>query len=296
MLANVILAAVKIVAGVLGHSSALVADGIESVADIVGSAVIWGGLRVASLPRSERHPYGFGKAEALAAVVVAIMIIAAAGFIAADAAAEIRRPGPAPAGFTLVVLIVVIVVKEGLFRLVQRAARDTSSSAVRTDAWHHRVDAITSLAALVGVSLTLLAGKGWESAEDWAALLAAGIIAFNGFSLLMPPLRELLDAQAQDVVEMVTRHAASVPGVVHVQKAYARRSGRELWIDMHLWVDGAMNVRDAHTLAHAVKDAVRAGVPAVRDVLIHIEPAPAAGSDPGRAPSARTDPGPEAYT
>ena len=291
MLANVVLAAVKIIAGVLGHSSALIADGIESVADIVGSVVIWGGLRVASLPRSERHPYGFGKAEALAAVVVAIMIIAAAGFIAGDAVKEIRQPGPAPAGFTLVVLVVVIVVKEALFRLVRRAAGATGSTAVHTDAWHHRVDAITSLAALCGISLSLLAGPGWESAEDWAALLAACIIAFNGLSLLLPPLRELLDAQATDVVEVVTDHAAKVPGVVHVQKAYARRSGRELWIDMHIWVDGAMNVREAHALAHAVKDAVRAGVPAVRDVLIHIEPAPATGRGPAPAGS-----GSDAYT
>ncbi|MEI7657287.1 MAG: cation diffusion facilitator family transporter [Phycisphaerae bacterium] len=291
MLANVVLAAVKIIAGVLGHSSALVADGIESVADIVGSVVIWGGLRVASRPRSERHPYGYGKAEALAAVVVSFMILAAAAYIAVDAVSQIRNPGPTPAGFTLAVLVVVIVVKEFLFRLVRRTADQSGSSAVRTDAWHHRVDAITSVAAFVGITLSLLGGPALRAADDWAALLAAVIIAYNGCALLIPPLRELLDAQALDVVDVVTSHASSVPGVRKVQKAYARRSGRELWIDMHIWVDGAMNVRDAHTLAHAVKDAVRARVPAVRDVLIHIEPAPAEG-----AASPPTAPDSEAYT
>jgi cation diffusion facilitator family transporter len=169
------------------------------------------------------------------------MIIAAAGFIAGDAGegnpparsvggVHARGPRRGHRG------------QEALFRLVRRAAGETGSTAVHTDAWHHRVDAITSLAALCGISLSLLAGPGWEAAEDWAALLAACIIAFNGFSLLLPPLRELLDAQATDVVEVVTAHAAKVPGVVHVQKAYARRSGREVWIDMHIWVDGAMNV------------------------------------------------------
>ena len=272
MLSNVALATIKIVAGLVGHSYALIADGIESIADIIASAVIWGGLRVASKPVSERHPYGYGKAEALAAVIVALMIIAAAVLIAVEAIREILIPHHAPAPFTLGVLIAVIVVKEFLFRTVEKAAAATQSTAVKTDAWHHRADALTSLAALIGISIALIGGKGWEPADDWAALFAAAIILYNGCVLMVPPLRELLDAQALDVVDVAKGLAASVPGVQKVQKVYARRSGREVWIDMHIWVDGDMNVRDAHTLAHRVKDHVRSGLPAVKDVLIHIEP------------------------
>lgn len=278
MVSNVVLAIIKILAGVIGHSYALIADGIESIADIVASAVIWGGLRVASRPASERHPYGYGKAEAMAAVVVAMMIIAAACLIAVEAVREVLIPHHSPAPFTLIVLVVVVITKEVLYRTVERAAAETKSTAVKTDAWHHRADALTSIAAFIGISIALIGGPGWEPADDYAALFAAAIIFYNGCSLIVPPLRELLDAQAIDVVDTARGFASTVPGVQNVQKVFARRSGATIWIDMHIWVDASMNVRDAHALAHAVKDAVRAGLPAVKDVLIHIEPAPESGA------------------
>jgi cation diffusion facilitator family transporter len=242
---------------------------------------------------SERHPYGYGKAEPIAALIVAFMIFIAAGIIAVKAVHEIVTPHQAPAWFTLIVLVIVVVIKTLLSRIVERAANDTHSSAVRADAWHHRADAITSLAAFIGIAVALIGGKGWEPADDWAALFASAMIMLNGLVVAGPPLRELLDAQAADVVEIARSHAAAVSGVKQVQKVFARRSGSTVWIDMHVWVDGSMNVHDAHVLAHRVKDAVRTALPSVKDVLIHIEPASAL---PGQEPCGPLDSGsPGAY-
>src|SRR4051794_7816841 len=186
MLLNLVLAIVKIAAGVVGNAYALIADGIESVLDIGGSAVIWGGLKFAARPPDETHPYGHGKAEPLAAIIVALGVLAASAGLAIESVREIRTPHHGPAPFTLVILIVVIVVKEVLFRYVNRIGRDVESTAVQTDAWHHRADAFTSTAAFIGISVALIGGEGWQSADDWAALFACGVIATNGLRLLRP--------------------------------------------------------------------------------------------------------------
>lgn len=273
LLTNLGLSGVKFSAGVMGNSYALIADAIESLADIFGSLVIWLGLRVGARPASERHPYGYGKAESLAAAVVALVLFGAGVGIAVEAVREIRTPHHAPAWWTLVVLGATVVIKEGLFRFVRRAAASSGSVAVETDAWHHRADAVTSAAAFIGISIALIGGRGYEQADDWAALFAAGIIFINAWKLLVTPVRELLDVTDQPAVERATRTAAGVPGVVTVHKVFARKSGAQLWLDMHIWVDPAMLVREAHALSHAVKDAIRNADPRVSDVLIHIEPA-----------------------
>ena len=152
---NVILAAAKLAAGLLGHSHALVADAVESLADIFSSLVVWRGLIVAAAPADAEHPYGHGKAEPIAAALVSTMLLLAAGGIALQAIHAILQPKQGPAAFTLLVLLGVIVVKEALFRFVLREAKSVESTAVRTDAWHHRSDAITSLAAGIGISVAL---------------------------------------------------------------------------------------------------------------------------------------------
>src|SRR5437762_9170736 len=193
LLINVVLASVKIVAGVIGHAYVLIADGIESALDIAGSLVIWGGLRFAARPPDETHPYGHGKAEPIAAVVVAFGVLAAAAGLAIESVREILTPHHGPAPFTLAILIVVIVVKEFLFRYVNRIGRHVESTAVQTDAWHHRSDALTSAAAFIGISIALIGGEGWQSADDWAALFACAVIAANGYRLLKPALSEIMD-------------------------------------------------------------------------------------------------------
>jgi cation diffusion facilitator family transporter len=273
MVVNVFLAAGKLVAGVVGHSHALVADAVESFADIFSSLIVWRGVVIAAKPADEDHPYGHGKAEPIAAAVVSLMLLMAAGWIAVKSVHEISEPHLAPAPFTLVVLIAVIVIKECLFRFVLKTAAEIDSSAVRSDAWHHRSDAITSLAAGVGITISLVGGKGYESADDWAALAAAGVIAFNGISLLRPALNELMDrAPEHGVVEHINALARAVPGVDAVEKTHVRKMGYQLFVDMHIEVDPQMTVLRSHEIAHEVKDKVRATMPNVSDVLVHIEP------------------------
>ena len=275
LIINVVLAATKIVTGLIGNSYVLIADGIESVLDIFGSVVIWFGLSVASAPPDADHPYGHGKAESVAAMVVAFIVIGAAIALAVQSVREIVTPHHAPAPFTLFVLIAVVVTKEVLFRTVLRASEQIGSAAIHADAWHHRSDAITSVAAFIGISIALLGGPGWEPADDWAALLACALIGFNGWKLLRPALAEAMDAAPpREVEERVREVAASVRGVTAIDQCRVRKMGLELWVDIHIEVDGTISVRDGHGIAHEVKDAIRAANPAVIDVLVHVEPAP----------------------
>jgi cation diffusion facilitator family transporter len=273
LLVNFALATIKLVAGIVGNSYALIADAIESMTDIVGSIVIWSGLRIAARPADTEHPYGHGKAEALAAFIVAAMVGAAGIGIAVKAAYEISTPSHPPETFTLVVLVAVVIVKEVMFRIVRRAARDLGSGAVHVDAWHHRSDAITSGAAFVGITVAVVGGDAYAWADPAAALIAAGVILYNAVLLFRHPLAELMDEAPADVIAEVRRISEGVPGVAGVEKLTARKSGTLYFVDMHLEVDPDMTVRDAHALAHAVKDAVRDRMPRVADVLVHVEPA-----------------------
>ena len=276
IVANSLLAAIKIAAGIVGNCYALIADGIESTLDIFGSIVIWAGLKLAALPPDDDHPYGHGKAEALASIAVALLVIAAAIGLAVQSVREILTPHHAPAPFTLIVLVAVVFVKETLFRKVIHTGQEIDSSAVKADAWHHRSDAITSIAAFIGISIALIGGPGWEPADDWAALFACGLIGFNGWRLLVPALQEALDAAPpQRFTESVRAVAAAVPGVLDLDQCRVRKMGLDLYVDLHVGVDAAISVREGHRIAHEVKDAIRAAIPEVADVLVHIEPASA---------------------
>jgi cation diffusion facilitator family transporter len=274
LMVNAVLAAIKMLAGIFGHSHALVADAVESLADVFSSIVVWRGVVVAAEPADEDHPYGHGKAEPLAAAVVSTMLLLAAVWIVIGAFQAIARPHPAPKPFTLIVLVVVIGVKELLFRFVSRVAASVESPAVASDAWHHRSDAITSFAAAVGISVALIGGEGFQSADDWAAVAAACVIAWNGVRLLRPAANELMDRSPNlDVIEQIKKIGEAAPGVVRVEKCLVRKMGYQYFVDMHVEVDPQMTVLRSHEIAHDVKDKVRAQVPRVRDVLVHIEPA-----------------------
>src|SRR5438876_5256486 len=271
---NVALASAKIVAGIVGHAYVLIADGIESALDVGGSIVIWGGLTFAARPPDRTHPYGHGKAEPIAAIVVAIGVLAAALAIAIQSVREIFLPHHAPAPWTLAVLIVAIIVKGTLYRYVIRFGRSAESTAVKTDAWHHRIDAMTSAAAFIGISLALIGGKAWQSADDWAALIACALIGANGYRLLRPAFFEIMDtAPRGKFVRSIRRTARSVPGVIEVEKCRARKMGLDFYVDLHVGVDGKISVREGHEIAHQVKSAIQQSDSRIADVLVHIEPA-----------------------
>ncbi|HYT58628.1 MAG TPA: cation diffusion facilitator family transporter [Haliangiales bacterium] len=293
LIANTLLATAKLVAGLVGHSHALVADAVESLADLFSSVIVWRGLVVAAEPADSDHPYGHGKAEPIAAAVVSTMLLLAAAGITIQAAHEILQPHHVPSSYTLLVLVVVVAIKESLFRFVMREGISVESSAVRTDAWHHRTDAITSLAAGIGIGVSLIGGKGYEAADDVAAVVAAGIIAWNGWRLLRPAMSELMDASPDPAVaERVSSIAEATRGVVRVEKCLVRKMGNLFFVDMHVEVDPQMTVQRGHEIAHDVKDKVRSELPAVHDVLVHIEPAGQnAGIRTGSGPVAGVPPG-----
>jgi cation diffusion facilitator family transporter len=274
LVVNLLLGAGKLVAGILGHSQALVADAVESLGDSVGSLVVWRGLQVASRPPDADHPYGHGKAEPIAAAAVAILLIAAGVWIAVESVHQIVVPHQSPAPFTLAVVLGVVVIKEALFRFVAKVGRETGSHAVHTDAWHHRSDAITSGAAAIGIAIALVGGRGFEAADDWAALFASGIIILSGWRLLRPAVQELMDTSpAKPLVEEARRVAEARSGVYKVEKLLMRKMGIYYVADMHLEVAPEMSVRESHALAHSVKEDVQRHLPQIVEVTIHVEPA-----------------------
>jgi cation diffusion facilitator family transporter len=271
---NVVLMFVKIITGYVGNSYALIADGIESAGDILTSLITWTGFELSLRPADANHPYGHGKIESLAGMFSGLALFAAAGFIAHHAIQEIKLPHHAPSWFTLPVLIIVIIVKELISRKISGANRELDSKAVQGDAWHHRADALTSAAAAVGISIALIGGKGFEPADDWAALAACAIISFNGFLIFRAALHDLLDGNVSAAIsDSILRHAASVDGVCKVEKCRIRKSGIGLFVELHIEVDPAISVSAGHAIAHRVKDFLIGQNKQIIDVLVHIEPA-----------------------
>ena len=285
ILVNAALAVVKLLAGIFGHTYALIADAVESGADVLGSLLVWGGLAVAARPPDEDHPYGHGKAEALAAAAVALMLLGAAGGIAYEAVREIRTPHQVPAPWTLGVLGAVMLVKGLLSRRVGKVGTAIGSTAVKADAWHHLSDALTSGAAFIGISIAVWGsryrgGTGWEQADDWAALAASAVIAFNAVLLIRPAIHDLMDRiPGHEIVRSIRQAAESVPGVLAIEKLAVRKAGLGYRVNLHVQAEPTMPLYEAHVLSGRVKKAIQRQVPQVQSVLVHMEPFE--GSPPG---------------
>jgi cation diffusion facilitator family transporter len=274
LVVNIALATIKIVAGLLGNAYVLIADGIESALDVSGSVIIWGALKFAARPPDATHPYGHGKVEPFAAIVVSVLVLAAALGLAISSLRELFLPRHAPAPFTLIVLVLAVVTKELMYRYVVRFGRNVESTAIQTDAWHHRTDAMTSVAAFIGISVALIGGEAWQSADDWAALFACALIGANGYRLLRPALYEILDtAPRGEIVDIVRDAARAVPGVVEIEKTIVRKMGLSFYVDLHVKVNGEISVREGHHIAHEVKRAIQESDRRIADVLVHVEPA-----------------------
>jgi cation diffusion facilitator family transporter len=273
MAVNASLAVIKILAGTFGNSYALIADGIESTSDIVTSLVVWGGLQVATRPADRRHPYGYGKAESLAGIVGALALLAAAGTIAVQSLYEINLPHHLPHWSTLAVLASVIVIKLALGRWVGSIGDEYDSTALASDAWHHRSDALTSLAAFVGISIGLVGGPGYEPADDYAALVACLVIAASGLRLLWIATRDVLDvAPSREFEDQVRAVAASIPGVMGIEKCRIRKSGLTYFAEIHVQVDGNATVGEGHAIGGRVRAALRSSPYRIADAFVHIEP------------------------
>lgn len=292
LVASSLLAVVKLGAGILGNSYALIADGVESTLDIFSALLVWSGLRVSGSEPTDNFPYGRGKAEHLAALAVATMLLGAAVGIALGALREIMVSHEAPAAFTLPVLAGVVLGKETIYRVLRAKGRRLGSQALSTDAWHHRSDALTSIAAFVGISIALVGGEGFESADDWAALAACGVIAWNAVRLLRSAARDVLDVTApEDIHVRIRQLATTVAGVEGVDMLRVRRSGLVFLVDIHVEVDGGLSVHEGHAIAHGVKDRILQSELPVLDALVHIEPVAPAQPPPRIEPGSRHGPG-----
>jgi cation diffusion facilitator family transporter len=284
LLTNAVLVLVKFVAGIVGHANALVADAVESSADIFSSIIVWLGLSIAARPADEDHPYGHGKAEQIAAAVVSLMLLGAAVGISVMAIREIRTPHHLPAPFTLFVAAGVIAIKEILYRRVSRVGKEVGSAVVAADAWHHRADAISSLAAFIGIGIALIGGRGWEAADDWAALVAAIVVAVNGIRTLRPAISGLMDeAPDRTVKERAIDAALKVDGVRSVENLNIRSYGLGFYVDLHVKADPAISLEAAHEIAARVKYAILEAIPNVVSVLVHMEPHRDSGALPSSA-------------
>ncbi|QJD95495.1 cation transporter [Mucilaginibacter robiniae] len=271
---SIVLVFVKAIAGHIGHSYALIADATETGADVLSSTLLFFALRIAVRPPDAQHPYGHGKAEPIAAIVISLFLIGAAFWIGFHAIEMIETPHSLPQKFTLAILLMVIVIKEVMFRYVLAIGKKLNSQAVIADAYHHRSDAITSIAAFIGIIVALIAGKGYEGADDWAALLAAVLIIYNAIGIIRPALGEIMDAAPPAEINGHVRElAAEVSDVKRVEKCFVRKMGFDYFVDLHIQVNGHLTVTQGHEIAHQVKDKLLHSTLSIKDALIHVEPA-----------------------
>jgi cation diffusion facilitator family transporter len=273
LIGNTCLAIIKGLAGFFGNSYALIADAIESTTDIFSSFLVLFGIKYSNKPADENHPYGHGRAEPLITFIVVGFLITSATIIAYESLLNIGTPHELPKSWTLIVLAIIIIWKEISFRLVMKRSKETDSSSLKADAWHHRSDAITSVAAFIGISIAIYLGKGYESADDWAALLASGFILYNSYLIFRPALGEIMDEHLyDDLVNQIRVVSHEVIGVIDTEKCFIRKAGMKYHVDLHAIVDAEISVKEGHDISHRLKDTLREEIPELGHVLIHIEP------------------------
>jgi len=273
ILGNLLLAIVKGITGIFGNSYALIADAIESTTDVFSSILALLGIRYANKPADKNHPYGHGKAEPLFTFAIVGFLVVSATIIAYESIQHIKTPHEIPEPYTLVVLALIIIIKEVFYRIVSKKSDEINSTILKADAWHHRSDAITSLMAFIGISIALFMGKGYETADDWAALFASGFILYNAYLIMRPALGEVMDEHMYDgLIADIRRISEEIPGVKETEKCYVRKAGMTYHVDLHIGVIGSISVKSGHDIAHQVKNELLFRIPEIADVLIHIEP------------------------
>ncbi len=267
------LALIKGLAGFFGHSYALIADAIESTTDIFSSALVLFGFKYAQKPADENHPYGHGKIEPLVTFVVVAFLVTSATVIAYKSILNIQTPHKVPESWTLWVLAVIIGWKEISYRVVIKRSKQLNSSSLKADAWHHRSDAITSIMAFIGISIAVTFGKGYETADDWAALLASGFILYNSFLIFRPALGEIMDEHLyDDLINEIRTKSLEVEGVKGTEKCFIRKAGMYYHVDLHVIVNGEISVKKGHEISHRLKDYLESNISNIGHMLIHIEP------------------------
>ncbi|MBB6462105.1 cation diffusion facilitator family transporter [Flammeovirga kamogawensis] len=276
IIGNIILTTVKGTVGIIGNSQAMIADAIESCADIISSFVVLAGLNFSTKAPDENHPYGHGKIEPFATFITIGFLITSALIIGVQSIERISSSDTSiPSSYTLIVLGIIILIKYSLYKYVLHKGKQLNSSSLEADAGHHKSDAIISLSAFIGISISIFGGEGYEHADSWAALFAVGIILFNSYLLFRPAFGEIMDENLyDDLIDLIKQEAVKVDGVIDTEKCFVRKMGFKFYVDLHIIVDGEKSVREGHDIAHAVKDSLKADFNEIADILIHVEPSP----------------------
>jgi cation diffusion facilitator family transporter len=273
IIGNIALAIIKGLAGFFGHSYALIADAIESTTDIFASILVLMGLKYANKPADKNHPYGHGKAEPLITFLVVGFLITSAIIIMHEGIVNLGKQRELPKAWALIVLGIIIIWKEISYRFVVKKSKETGSSSLKADAWHHRSDAITSVTAFIGISMTLLLGEEFVNADIYAAFFAAIFILYNSYLIFRPALGEIMDENLhEDLIAEIRKVSLTVDGILDTEKCLIRKSGMKYHVDLHAIVEGKQSVKEGHYLAHKLKDKLQSEIESIEEVLIHIEP------------------------
>jgi cation diffusion facilitator family transporter len=275
LVVNLGLGAVKLIAGIVGHSFALLADAVNSIGDVISTVVVLFALRVAQRPADDEHPYGHTRAEGIAATNVAVIIIISAILVGWEALRQINTGNLVPPGWTLWIAAANILIKEGLYQYNVRVGKRTGSAAIIANAWDHRSDALCSLAVFVGLGIVRIGGPAFAWADEAASLVVVAAIIGSGIQLFRSSASDLMDIQADpELVDQIRSAAGQVAGVEDVETLWVRKSGLEYFADIHIEVNQDMSVAEGHRIGHQVKDRLMEEFPSLRDVLVHLEPFP----------------------
>jgi cation diffusion facilitator family transporter len=265
----------KLVGGIVGQSFALLTDAVNSIGDVITSIGVLIALRFAQKPADAEHPYGHTRAEAIAGAYLGVLVLVSAVWLGVEAIGRLGAIHATPPAWTLAIAGANVLIKEGLYRYKINVGRRLGSRALIANAWDHRSDAFSALAVMVGLALVRLGGPRWIAADEAAALVVVALLVWTSTKLIRESIHELLDVQADDaLIDAVRREAMAVPGVRGIETLWIRKTGIEYLTDVHIEVDAQMTIADGHLIGHHVKDRLLERFPAIRDVLVHLEPFP----------------------
>ncbi len=269
------LAITKLLIGWLGGSTSVVADGFESAGDVIASTIVLFGLFIASRPPDEKHPYGHGRFEMLTGLGVGILLLLGGMGISVNSLKNVTAVHAPPALYTIFPLLASIAVKTALSTSKFRVGRRIQSAALVADAWNDMVDILSALAALTALGLTLYDPSRFLFADHFGGFAVGLIVCFTGIRVVRDTSLQLMDTMPEpELMDRIRKEAVQVPGVRGVEKCYARKTGFQYHVDLHLEVDPDMTVRESHEIAHDVRVRILEELDWVADVLVHVEPAP----------------------
>lgn len=276
---NAVLILLKFVAGIVGRSSAMVADAVHSLSDFASDVIVLVFVKIAGKPKDEGHDYGHGKFETLATMIIGVLLVCVGIGIMVNGIEAVVRSinGEAlhrPTMLALAVAIVSVASKEWLYHYTIKAGRRVGSQAVVANAWHHRSDAFSSLGTFAGIGGAMFLGDDWRVLDPIAAIVVSLFIVKSGYDIVKPCISELLEASLPESQESeITSLVMSVPGIVLVHNLRTRRIGNGIAVDLHAKMDGSLTLLEAHDKATAAENAIRSAFGSNSIINIHMEPA-----------------------